>query len=43
MHIFTEPVTYVKELTGYEMIDWASVFCQKSILAFAVWSAIFLK
>ena len=43
MHIFAEPVTYVKELTGYEVIDWASVFCQKSISAFAMWSAIFLK
>ena len=30
-----------KELTGYGAIDWVSVFCQKSTLAFAIWSVIF--
>ena len=36
-------IIYVKELTGYEAIDRASVFRQTSTSVFAVWSAIFLK
>ena len=34
-------IIYVKELTGYEAIEWALVFRQTSTLVFAVWSAIF--
>ena len=43
LYVYKTSKIYVKELTGYEAIDWASVFCQKSTLAFVMWSATFFE